>query len=288
MKRPDSLWYKCDFHVHTTQSSCFANRKITAAQWIQAALDAGLQCIAVTDHNDYREIDEIKTAASGKDIVVFPGTEVSCSNPKIHVLVLFDVDVDGKAVQTFLEKCDIRGTGVGSSRGTGKSIFEVCEIARTFDCLAIPAHIDDFHGLCSMAYDQLIRLLDKKYIDAVQIDNQDIWGEAGFRQGDEDAVYLKLQERYNADISIERAREWQRVYLEARKTDIPMLTFSDNPHEAGDSHHGLWGIGKQYTWIRFQGEPNLANLRQALLFYKDRIRNCFASPEDPGADPFRS
>ena len=288
MKRPAPPWYKCDFHVNTTQSSCFSDQKATAGQWIQAALDAGLQCIAVTDHNEYRKIDEIKAAAAGKDIAVFPGTEISCSNPKIHVLVLFDVDRHGKDIQAFLEKCDVHGAGGGSSRGTGKSIFEVCEIARTFDCLVIPAHIDDFHGLSSMTHDQLVRLLDKKYIDAVQIDNQDIWGETGFREGDEDAVYLKLQERYNADISIERAREWQRVYLEARKTSIPMLTFSDNPHEAGDSHHGLWGIGKQYTWVRFHGEPNLANLRQALGSYKDQIRNCFDSPEYPGEDPLRS
>lgn len=281
MKHLKAHWYKCDFHLHTMQSACFSDHAVTAGQWIQAALDAGLECVAVTDHNDYREIDQIKAAAAGKDITVFPGVEVTCGSQRIHLLVLFDIDKTGSHIQDFLAQCGIQGADIGSSKGTIKKIFEICEIARTLDCLVIPAHIDDFHGLGGMPPHQLEQILDLKYIDAVQIDNQDIWGETGFMIVDEDSVYLKLKDRYNADISIERAKEWQKAYLEARKIDIPLLTFSDNPNQAGDSHHGLWGIGKQYTWIKILGTPNLKRLHKALSSYRTEVKNCFVAPERP-------
>ncbi|HCP15641.1 MAG TPA: hypothetical protein DIT32_07820 [Peptococcaceae bacterium] len=281
MKHLKAPWYKCDFHLHTMQSTCFSDHEVTAVQWIQAALDAGLECVAVTDHNDYRGIDQIQAASVGKGVTVFPGTEISCGNLKIHVLILFDVDKAGSDIQDFLSKCGIQGADIGSSKGTIKNIFEICEIARTLDCLVIPAHIDDFHGLGSLAQHPLKRILDHKYIDAVQIDNQDIWGATGFKDTDEDSVYLKLRDRYNADIPIQRAKEWQKAYLEARKIDIPLLTFSDNPNDEGDSHHGLWGIGKQYTWLKIHGKPTLASLRQTLASYKTHVKNCFDSPERP-------
>ena len=54
-------WYKCDFHLHTMTSSCYQNKdNDTVNDWITEVKNKGLNCIAVTDHNDYREIDEIK------------------------------------------------------------------------------------------------------------------------------------------------------------------------------------------------------------------------------------
>lgn len=45
-------FYKLDLHVHTPASRCYLDKKQTPEQIIQAALDMGLQGIAVTDHNN--------------------------------------------------------------------------------------------------------------------------------------------------------------------------------------------------------------------------------------------
>ena len=46
------------------------------------------ECIAITDHNDYRGIDEIKQLCEENDIIAFPGVELSCDSSKVHLLIL--------------------------------------------------------------------------------------------------------------------------------------------------------------------------------------------------------
>ena len=65
-------WYKCDFHLHTMTSSCYQNKdNDTVNDWVTEVKNKGLNCIAVTDHNDYREIDEIKKLGEENNIVYF-------------------------------------------------------------------------------------------------------------------------------------------------------------------------------------------------------------------------
>lgn len=52
-------WYKCDFHLHTMCSECYIDED-SYEDWIDNAYKKGLNCIAITDHNDYRSIDRIK------------------------------------------------------------------------------------------------------------------------------------------------------------------------------------------------------------------------------------
>lgn len=75
-------WYKCDLHLHSPASLCFKERaNITPEQWVQEALDKGLNCVAVTDHNTAEWVDKIKDAAKNKELTVFPGVEITCSRP---------------------------------------------------------------------------------------------------------------------------------------------------------------------------------------------------------------
>ena len=70
MKDVGLRWYKCDFHLHTMTSSCYMNKDIdTVNDWIAEVRNKGLNCIAVTDHNDYRKIDEIKKLGEENNIV---------------------------------------------------------------------------------------------------------------------------------------------------------------------------------------------------------------------------
>ena len=97
-------WYKCDFHLHTMSIPCYKKKDDTVEEWLNAVNNAGLECIAVTDHNDYREIGEITEKAKAYNITVFPGVEVTCDSSKIHVLIIFDINKTEDDVRAFLSK----------------------------------------------------------------------------------------------------------------------------------------------------------------------------------------
>ena len=112
-------WYKCDFHLHTMASKCYVDKQIdTLQEWINTAKQKGLECIAVTDHNDYRSIDEAMKIGKENNLIVFPGVELSCDSSKIHILVLFDIDCDGNTVQEFLSQLKIFRADLGDSSHT--------------------------------------------------------------------------------------------------------------------------------------------------------------------------
>jgi predicted metal-dependent phosphoesterase TrpH len=64
-----------DLHVHTPASTDFEGTA-TAADIVKAACDRGLRGIAITDHQTAAWVDQVKAAAKGTDLVVFPGVEV--------------------------------------------------------------------------------------------------------------------------------------------------------------------------------------------------------------------
>lgn len=66
---------KLDLHLHTPASECFADRSVSAQAIVKEALEKGLDGIAVTDHNSGAWVDEVKQAATGSGLVVFPGCE---------------------------------------------------------------------------------------------------------------------------------------------------------------------------------------------------------------------
>lgn len=83
---------KLDLHLHTPASECFADRSVSAQAIVKEALEKGLDGIAVTDHNSGAWVDEVKQAATGSGLVVFPGCEVSCMGGErgIHIIAIFD------------------------------------------------------------------------------------------------------------------------------------------------------------------------------------------------------
>ena len=51
-----------DLHVHTPASKCFRG-EVTPEEYVQQAITAGMQAIAIADHNTGDWIDKIKKAA---------------------------------------------------------------------------------------------------------------------------------------------------------------------------------------------------------------------------------
>lgn len=270
-------WFKCDLHIHTSASLCFQDRNVTPDQWVKRALEQGLNCVAVTDHNTGLAIDEIKLAAANTSLTVFPGVEITCDTSKIHLLVLFDVDKTSADVRDFLVRCNIKADSFGKQDAfTSESIFEVSRIANEDGGLVIPAHIDEYNGLGSVSVANLEKYFALNYINAVQVVHN------GFYKG-ELAAKEYLNEYYdNPSPSIDDStiKEWSTPVKYALKNNLSIVTFSDNPHAPKNSKHGLDGVGKRFTWIKMDEIPSLEGLRQAFLLPQHRVRNDFEWPDN--------
>ena len=164
-------WYKCDLHLHTTASKCFDDKNVTAVQWVDRAIEQGLDCVAVTDHNSPLGIKAIQEASQGKNLTVFPGVEITCDTSKIHLLVLFDPSKGVEEVKSLLSKCDIEHNVYGEQNTTTtKSVFEIADIVKDkCDALIIPAHIDEFAGLSNLSAQNLEDFYKRSDINAVQV-----------------------------------------------------------------------------------------------------------------------
>lgn len=268
MEYEGTRWYKCDFHLHTMYSECYKDKNSTE-EWVDAALKKGLNCIAVTDHNDYRAIDDVKKIGQQKGITVFPGVEVTCDTSKIHMLILFDVDKNQENVRDFLNRIDIDSDLIGKSKGSSSTVFEVCKIAKEKGALVIAAHIDEPSSISQVAPLQLEQLLKGDYIDAVQVVNTKEWKEFEITKNKNNLVD-SLQKKYG-NVSETVIDTWRKTYNKALNAKIPMIAASDNPSETEPNKHGLWGIGRRFTWIKMDKKPSLEGIRQALLSADMRV-----------------
>lgn len=265
-------WCKCDFHLHTMSSKCYKEKADTVQSWVEEVKKKNLDCIAVTDHNDYRGIDEIKRECEKEGIVVFPGVELSCDTSKIHMLVLFDPNCSSIDVSEFLTQLDITKEKLGDSKITcSGTIFSACKKAHEKGALIIAAHIDEYNGLGEISYDNIEKILDRKYINAIQVVNEDVW-KIYEQENNIEEICNILSQKYGKAISKDKVKEWHNAYSLAKKSGLPLLKFSDNPCSEESSEHGLWGIGRDYTWLKMKQKPDLESVRQALLSYDMRVK----------------
>ncbi len=94
---PGSQWWRFDFHVHSPASDDYGRgderfRQTTTEElWLRNAMQVGLDCVVVADHNSGAWIDRLKQAynelsqASPKPdwfrpLVIFPGVEITVSD----------------------------------------------------------------------------------------------------------------------------------------------------------------------------------------------------------------
>ncbi|WP_180235047.1 TrlF family AAA-like ATPase [Bacillus cereus] len=272
-------WYKADLHLHTPESKCFIDKEVTAAQWVERCIEQGLDCVAVTDHNTGGYIDEIKNAANGTGLTVFPGVEVTCSDSKVHMLILFDTDKGTKDVNHFLArlKLDINMFGQQDAKVT-MGVLDVIKEAADVGAIVIPAHIDQYSGICETDHATQVSVFENENVLGVQAVHEFLYK----NELDPMPELKLLQELYGEkNIALERATEWKKALSLAKRHPLSILTFSDNPASEKASKHGLWGIGQRYTWIKMSENINLESLRQALLLPESRIRNDFESKEAP-------
>jgi predicted metal-dependent phosphoesterase TrpH len=155
-------WFRADLHVHTLLSPCAAV-EMTPRNIVRHALIAGVDILAITDHNAGDNVAATLQAAGGTGLAVFPGMEVQ-TREEVHLLTLFEkmrdfvkwcefikihrsnlqndekkfgaqfvVDDQDELIRT--EECMLLAS-------TGLSLHEVTEKAASLGGIAIAAHID--------------------------------------------------------------------------------------------------------------------------------------------------
>ncbi|MDR0616516.1 MAG: PHP domain-containing protein [Synergistaceae bacterium] len=156
--------YWVDLHVHTALSPC-GELEMGAPEIVEAARAAGIDVIAVTDHNSSDNFPAISERAEGNPVVL-PGIEVQTAED-IHVVAVFpdypiaasfqswlwktwakmpptanDPDIFGD--QVVIDKDDgiIRMEEVLLVQGTGCDVDTVVREIQASGGLAIMAHVD--------------------------------------------------------------------------------------------------------------------------------------------------
>ena len=80
-------WFRADLHVHTVLSPCAAV-EMTPRNIIRHAQAAGIDIVAITDHNAGDNVAAALRAAAGTGVAVLPGMELQ-TREEVHLLALF-------------------------------------------------------------------------------------------------------------------------------------------------------------------------------------------------------
>jgi len=238
----------------------FKKTPCTMKDWLLAFMAAGVDCVAITDHNSGDAIPELQAAladlkatnaAGYRPLTLFPGVEISV-NGGIHVLALFDPSKGRDDVFGLMTAVQYQGTHGDSDGVTQKSLIEVLNIIRDRGALPILAHVDEPKGLF------VVQPTGQTLCDVLR----------------SEAV---------AGMEIRSTAFAKPGLYQSEKVRWPELLGSDthNLATAGEPRFP----GSHYTWIKM-GTPSLEALRLALID-GNGISVRRSDDPTPGFDPFK-
>lgn len=252
---PGARWWTFDFHAHTPasfdtphwQQAIGTDEEVTPERWLGQFMAAGIDCVAITDHNTAVWIDPLKIAYQRMEqeagpgfrpLVLFPGVELSVQGG-FHLLALFDPSRAGADVVSLLGAVGYSGTHGSSDGVTGKGLFDTIAAVREAGAIPIPAHAD----------------------------RPGPTGKALFavREGSQASVVDATTLKQLLEIGDLLAVEWEnldRPYPACIRDQAANLT-----KVIGSDSHSFQGArspGSRYTWVKM-ASPTLEGLRLALL-----------------------
>lgn len=237
-------WWKFDFHAHTPASDDYGKgpdqttlKQRTPREWLLDYMQAGIDCVAITDHNSGAWIDHVKTALSElkseqpegfRPIHVFPSVEISV-NGGVHLLAILGCKNTTSDIDSLLGAAGFTGTKGSSDVVTTKSFTEVVDAIVKANGIVIPAHVDKSDGFFQQTGTTLQQALDCEEIFAMEL---------------MDPAFQKPQTYMNKKLN------WAEIL-------------------GSDAHHPSGNVGQRYpgshfTWVKM-GSPSIEGLRLALL-----------------------
>ena len=237
-------WWKFDFHNHTPASDDFGkddslHKAITPEDWLMMYMNAGIDCVAITDHNSGKWIDILQTAYTAmvttpptgfKPIHIFPGVEITASN-NIHVLAIFDKTADSSKVSALLGAVNFPSDSFGKFDAVSSlTVEEIINEIHKANGIAIPAHVDKVSGLF-------------KQVTGVTLTQT-----------------LKIEGLLAIEV-IDKTTDKPELYKQS-KLQLTEVVGSDS--------HIAAQVGTNYTWVKMS-EPSLDALKLALHDGEDGI-----------------
>jgi predicted metal-dependent phosphoesterase TrpH len=139
---------KIDLHIHTHFSACYidhmkpeAKRQTRPEEILEAALTAGLDGMAVTDHNGVEMVQALRELAAGTSLTILPGTELSTRGG--HLLGIFAQDANLDTIRELLLAIGFPREQWGDGfKRTDVWMDRVIEEIAARGGVAIPAHVD--------------------------------------------------------------------------------------------------------------------------------------------------
>jgi DNA repair ATPase RecN len=255
---------KFDLHVHTPASHDFPDKSITARQIVEKALAEGMKGIAITDHNTGAFIDELKKAATGTNLTVFPGVEITCTGGEtgIHVNAILDIDKDQRHIEALLAAFKISPDDFGKKDAvTSFSPYDVAETIgkEPFNGISILAHCTSSKGvLHDIKGATRTKIFTSKYLLAVESSEKD------FTDADKILNQNRAVDLLNGKDDNFNNRKLA-VYI------------SSDSRKIEDKTHTFQGIANRYTLFKVDENVTLESLRQCFIDRDVRIRQSFES-----------
>ena len=239
-------WWRFDFHAHSPASHDYGKGPQQLAlqgrsprQWLLDFMRAQVDCVAITDHNTAAWIDPLRNENLSlaqerpegfRELHLFPGVEITVDGG-VHLLAVFDPEVNGDYVKTFLGAAGLEQHDPDPCRHrTSLSLLQVSRLIVQHKGIAVPAHADRSHGVLSEYSGESLRVILKSPdILAAEVDDQSSLdsGPAGHHRP-----------RWTAVLG------------------------SDSHHPSGNDGQAF--PGSRFTWVKM-GRPSIDGLRIALL-----------------------
>ena len=240
-------FWAVDLHVHTPASRDVTRQQYGAtlpAEIVAAAVAAGLDAIAVTDHNTADWCEAMAEAAAGSRLIVLPGVEITTTEG--HLLALWDEHTPARELEDCLTRLDISGTDRGQlDINASKGFAESAEIVSNCGGVAIAAHADAAKGLLALPVASHVkRTLLNEALSAVELVDA--------------AKLAEVQRKVGADRELAFVRGSDAI-------------------EPGQPGHRVSAIGRRRCWIK-AARPDLAGLRHA--FDDPGLRISLDDPRD--------
>jgi energy-coupling factor transporter ATP-binding protein EcfA2 len=258
-------WWKCDLQVATPGARDFrgpsdppwtledeASRAAAAGRYMERVRAAGVEVVALADHNDTSWIATMTAAGDAAGVVVFPGVEVTTASGAdgIHLIIIGERGHTTADFEDVLSRvCGFggdhprfdpaRGTPASAPHTLTQILDELPE-----DYLAIAPHAFNDNGIVSentIKGDLRWKALHHERLGAI-----DVGDVRGFAN----------------------SASWHSRFAR-RELDnfpcLPRLAFVST-----SDAYALDSFGQRFTWIRM-AEPTLEALRQAFLDHEVRI-----------------
>ncbi|MCY4074703.1 MAG: AAA family ATPase, partial [Acidobacteria bacterium] len=216
---------------------------------------AGIDCVAVTDHNSGAWVDGLRAALAAlehdkpdgyRPLHLFPGTEIAVQGG-VHLLAILAKQATTSDIDTLLGAVGVNGGAKASSGGvTTRSFAETVEVIVRAGGIAIPAHVDRDNGLFQEFHGATL--------------------EQALRVGGVCAMET-------VDSRCEKPQLYRDMKL--RWTEI---LGSDSHHPSGSP--GQRFPGSCFSWVKM-GTPDLDGLRLALLDGSLSVRRSDEHPVTP-------